>query len=81
MSLNEGRSDGAQHPQWQVFYKKNTLNILRSPSLFPIKIGLTVSEILRFETFYLEHLGHIHGLQHSQWFESIATINVYTSHN
>ena len=42
---------------------------------------LTVSEILRLETFDLENLGQGHGEQHSQWSHSTMNINVYKSPN
>ena len=38
---------------------------------------LIVSEMLRFEMFNLENLGPGYGVQHSQWFQPMANINIY----
>ena len=44
-------------------------------------LALTVSEVITFQMFDFENLDQGQGLQHSQWFHSMANVNVYKSHN
>ena len=49
-------------------------------SCFALLRQLTVFEILTFETFDLEKLGQSQRVQHSQWWYSMANVEIYKCH-